>query len=354
MRKLMVIIVLVLGVALVVFSFSEIENIVQTLQHADPVFLVLALLVQGGWFYVLGWTYQSIYGLLGLNEDRVRLTGVAAASSFVNLVTPSAGMGGLAVFISDGHSRNHPPGKVTVAAALFLLFDQVAFLCVLALGIVVLIRRNHFGAGEITASLILLAIASVLAFLLYLGYRSTDALGNTLAKMAKVVNRILRPFIHREYLDEARAHAFAAEVGDGLSALPEKPRSLLRPFLLALANKTLLMGVLICAFLSFEVSFTAGTIVGGFAIAYLFLIVSPTPSGIGVVEGVMTLALDSLGVGFSQAVIITLVYRGFTFWLPMAVGALAFRGLHLESTGKPGTAAIETSDVYPSGLGRKR
>ena len=355
MRKLIVIIVLLLGVALVIFSFSELENIIQTLQNANPWFLALALLVQGGWFYVLGWTFQSIYGLLGLKEGRLRLTAVAVASSFVNVVTPSAGMGGLAVFISDGHSRDHPPGRVTVAAALFLLFDQVAFLCVLALGIIVLIRHNNLNAADISASLILLAIACVIAFLLYLGYHSAEALGNALAKMARFVNRIMHPFIHREYLSEARAHAFAAEVADGLGSLPEKPRSLVRPFLLALANKTLLMGILVCAFLSFEVHFTAGTIIGGFAIAYLFLIVSPTPSGIGVVEGVMALALDSLGVGFSQAVIITLVYRGFTFWLPLAVGALAFRGLHLETTRSPESASLEGPTTCPSpGLGPKR
>jgi uncharacterized protein (TIRG00374 family) len=57
-------------------------------------------------------------------------------------------------------------------------------------------------------------------------------------------------------------------------------------------------------------------------------LISPTPSGIGVVEGLMALGLSSLRVEWSQAVIITLVYRAFTFWIPLAVGAWAFRRLH--------------------------
>jgi uncharacterized protein (TIRG00374 family) len=93
--------------------------------------------------------------------------------------------------------------------------------------------------------------------------------------------------------------------------------------------------VLVCSFLSFDVPFSAGTIVGGFAIGYLFLIVSPTPSGIGVVEGVMTLALRTLRVELSDAVLITLAYRGVTFWLPMAVGAFAFRVLQAPGKGTP-------------------
>jgi glycosyltransferase 2 family protein len=335
MRRVVVIIILLLAISLVIFGFSELKNVVETLQKAHPWFLGLALLVQTLWFFVLGWIFQSIYAALGLWESKRRLTLVAAASAFVSIVTPSAGLGGLALFITDGRARGLPSGKVTLAGALYILLDQAAFLCVLAVAMVVLIRRNNLGAGEITASLILLSIACVLAFLLFLGYRSAEALGDALARIVRVVNRIVRPLIHREYLSEARAHAFAHEIAEGLSSLPERPRSLILPLVLSLANKVLLMGVLICSFLSFDVPFSAGTIIGGFAIAYLFLIVSPTPSGIGVVEGIMALALSSLRVEFSQAVIITLAYRGITFWLPLAIGALAFRALHANRTKAP-------------------
>ena len=148
--------------------------------------------------------------------------------------------------------------------------------------------------------------------------------------MARLVNRIVHPFIHREYLNEERAHTFAVEMATDLKSLPEHSRSLVKPMLYAFANKTLLMGVLVSSFLAFQVPFTAGTIIGGFAISYLFLIVSPTPSGIGIVEGVMPLALSSLRVEWSQAVIVTLAYRGITFWFPLGVGALAFRSLNKE------------------------
>ena len=106
-----------------------------------------------------------------------------------------------------------------------------------------------------------------------------------------------------------------------LKSLPEKVHSLGIPFLYSFASKVLLMCVLLSIFLAFQVPFSAGTIIGGFAISYLFLIVSPTPSGVGIVEGIMPLALSSLRVPWSEAVIITLAYRGITFWLPLGVGA---------------------------------
>lgn len=335
MPKLLVIIFVLLAIALVVFSFSELEEITQTLRQAHPWFLALAVLLQGIWFVVLGAIFHSIYAALGLKESRERMILLAPASMFINIVTPSAGIGGLAIFLADARKRGHASGKVTVAGALYLLLDEAAFLCVLAVGIFVLFRRGHLGGGEIGASLILLAVACVIASILYLAYRSPLKLGITLAAAARFLNAAVRPFIRRDWLSEARAHEFAQEVSSGLGALPRKPVSLLRPFLLSLLNKVLLMGVLVFNFLSFDVSFTLGTIVGGFSMAYLFLIVSPTPSGIGVVEGILPLALHTLGVDIAQAVIVTLAYRGLTFWLPLAVGALALRFLNLNGAKTP-------------------
>ncbi len=328
MKKLFVIVILFLGIAVVAISFSELETIMLTLQKAHLTFFILAILVQLLWFITTGRMYQSIYHLLGMDESILTLSRIAAAANFINVVAPTAGVGGIALFASEAHRRGHPTGKVTVAAALFLLLDQAAFLCVLALGLIVLVRRNDLDASETSASLFLLGIAITYASVLYLGYRSEEKLGNLLGKIARAINRIVIFFRKQEYLSESRAHEFAHEISDGFSGLTEKPSSLVRPILWGILDKVLLMCILVCAFLSFEVPFSAGTIIAGFSIAYLFLIVSPTPSGIGIVEGLMPIALTSLNVDWSQAVVITLTYRTVTFWVPFGIGAWAFRSLH--------------------------
>ncbi len=106
-----------------------------------------------------------------------------------------------------------------------------------------------------------------------------------------------------------------------------KRKDLVWPLLYALNNFVLLICVLAFTFLALGTPFTIGTLVGGFAIGYLFLIVSPTPSGLGVVEGAMTIALNSLRVEWAAAALITLTYRLITFWFPLVVGAVAFRML---------------------------
>lgn len=334
MQKFIVVLVLFLGVAVVMVSVGQLEQTWKTLRNGDVRYLILAMALQAGWFLVVGLTYRSIYQLLGMKTSWQQLTLLAAAANFVNIVMPLAGVGGVAVFVNAARKRGQASGKVTLAAALFLLFDQAAFLAVLALGMLVLIRRNDLEVGEITAALIFLGAASLLATTLYLGTRSVAAMGQFLAHLARLVNLILRPFLRRNYLREERAYEFAHEMAEGLMALPARPHGLLLPLLLAFLNKGLLIGILWMAFLSFGVPYSIGTLIGGFAIGYLFIIVSPTPSGIGVMEGVMALGLKSLHVAWHEAVIITLAYRALTFWLPLAVGGMAFRYLHLGHSGE--------------------
>lgn len=330
MRKFIFITVLFLGAALIYLSLSEIESILETLQRGNFWFILLAVGFQLAWYGVAGLNYQTLYQLLGMRESIYKLSLLYASANFVNTVAPSAGVGGMAVFISAASRDGHSPGKVTVASMLCLFLDYVAFLFLLALGLIVLFRRNDLDPTEIGASAVIFIIALALGFLLYLGSQSGQKLGDALAWMARLVNRLLRPFIHREYLSVERAYVFAHEMADDLKSLPERRQNLLLPLAYSMAGKALLLFVLLSVFLAFRVPFSAGTIIGGFAITYLFLIVSPTPSGIGIVEGVMPLALSSLRVPWSQAVIITLAYRGITFWIPLGIGAVAFRMLERE------------------------
>jgi glycosyltransferase 2 family protein len=331
MKKIIVLVVVFLAAAFVYLSLGEIESILQTLQKGNIWFILLAILIQGGWFVIDGLIYLSLYRTLGLDGTIQKMTLIAAAANFVNVIAPSAGMGGMAVFISHARRNRQSSGKVTVVSMLFILLDYMAFLCVLTLGLIVLFRRNDLSLSEITASLIMFAIATGLGVLLYLGSKSARALGNALAWLARLVNRLARPFLQRDYLSEARAHEFACEMAENLQSLPGRYHSLIRPLAYALANKALMMSILLVSFLGFEVPFSVGTIIGGYSIAYLFLIVSPTPSGIGIVEGIMPLALTSLRVPWSQAVVVTLAYRGITFWFPLGVGAISFRTLNRKA-----------------------
>jgi uncharacterized protein (TIRG00374 family) len=332
MRRLFFTFALVAGIIFIITQIQDFGSIVDTVKRSYLRFLFLAIAVQGVWLLNVAALYRTIYRVLGIEESITHMTLIAAAANFVNVVTPTAGVGGMAIFISEARRKEYSSGRTTVASAMFVLFDYAGFLLVLALGLIVLFRRDKLQIPELTASGILLLIAAGIASLLYLGMYSEKKLGRFLAGGATLVNRIVR-MVQRDktmdYLSVDRAFTFSRDIADGMRELRGKPRELLLPLLLALNSKVLLIIVLLFVFLAFGVPPSLGTLIAGFSIAFLFMIVSPTPSGVGFVEGALTLTLASFYIPLSDSAVIAIAYRSITFWLPLVFGMVAIRRLDM-------------------------
>jgi uncharacterized protein (TIRG00374 family) len=325
MRRILFGLILLAAIYLIISRFTEVEQILITIQMGNWWWLGLGLLLQFAWLVNIALLYRAVYRLLGMDGTLAQLLPLAVTSNFINTAAPTGGVGGMAIFITDAQERGISSARVTIASVLYLLFDYFGFLCVLAVGLVVLFVRNNLTWAEIIASGILLASAVGLAALFALGISSPRNLERVLIWVARAINKLLGPILRRPYLSEARASQFAGDAATGLAALRTDWRDYLVPAGLALMGKVILIGILYACFLAFQVSQEAGTLVAGFCIAYLFTIVSPTPSGIGVVEGALAIGLSSMGVDLSAATVVTVAYRGLVFWLPFLYGFIGIR-----------------------------
>jgi uncharacterized protein (TIRG00374 family) len=331
MRKFLIALALLLGIIFTMARLAEVRAIGETLRQGDIRFILLAFGIQTLWLFNVAASYKLIYRLLGLDEKIETLFLVAAGANFVNVVAPSAGIGGMAVFMSAARRNGYSTARTAVAGILYLLFDYLGFLCILLLGLLVLFRRQTLTSADLVASIVLIFIASGLFVFLVLGMHSAKSLGSFLAWLANQVNRFLQPITHRQYLSPEKAHSFAQEAAGALNQIRQKPRELLLPALLGFSSKALLVSILFLVFEAFHLSVSMGTLVAAFSVSYLFFIVSPTPAGIGVVEGTLTLALNSMYVSLGAATVIALAYRGITFWVPLAFGGMALRFLHFDA-----------------------
>lgn len=320
-----------MGIYFIFTRQNEVEEVIYTLQQGDWHWLALAVVVQLTYVLNIGASLRAIYHLLGMEEKIGRLALLGAAANFVIVVAPSAGMGGMAVLAADAQERGHSTGRASTAGAVYTFFDYLATLAVVIVGLFILFRRNQLHAAEITASLILTGLALGLGFLLYLGMRSGEKLGQALKWLGNITNRILHPFIKREYIDTDRAYYFGVDAAEGLRLARKSPGGLWVPLVLGLTTKLLMMTILFLMFLAFRQPYSVSTIVAGFSMGKLFTIVSPTPSGVGFVETAMTLALNSLGVPLTSAALIVLGYRGFTLWLTMLYGMIGIRWVGLST-----------------------
>jgi len=324
-RKFLLALIFLLGVVFIGVRISEFGVILATLRNGDVKFLVFAAILQVFWLCNLALSYKSIYHALGIFVPFKELVIISGAVNFANIIAPSGGMSGIAILVDHARRKGYSSARSAITNTLLVEFEYLGFLVILAAGLIVLVRRNSLTLTEIAASLILLAGAGLLGFLLYLGTKSEAALDRTLTKLTLWVNKLLKPLIHREYLKVSRAHSFAAETVEGLNEIQKNPRNIILPAFFGLTSKILLLSTLATMFLAFHVPISIGTLVASFSIGFLFYLVSPTPAGLGFVEGALTLALISMYIPLDTAVVITVAYRAFTFWLPLFFGMICFR-----------------------------
>ena len=338
MRNFIIAIGLLLGVVFIASRFAEVEKIAVILQRGDWRFLLLAVILLLIWLINMAGSFKSIFTVLGLDESFLRLLVLVTAANFINVVAPSGGIGGITIFIAEARQKGKTGARALVAGALFVIFDYFGFFLFLGLGLLVLFRRNILGGTEITASVILFLLWLGMSVLVYLGFKSEQALSDVLAWVARTGNRVLKPFRRVKKFNEQGARSIAHDAVEGLNEIRKRPLELIYPFLLALSNKTILLLIFFALFKAYQVPASIGTLIAGTSLAYLFQIVSPTPSGIGIVEGILTLAFRSMYIPVSEALVITLAYRGVTFWLPLFLGTIAFHWV-----GPQGDQAIEIS-----------
>lgn len=323
MQKFLLGVLLLLGIIFILGRISEVESMVETLQHGDWRYLLLAATLMIVWMIMNGALYQAIFQALGIDRGLKEMSVVGAAATFANIVAPAAGASGLAVLIADARKRGYSSPRAALAAALFIEFDYLGFVVVLATGLLILLQRNELTMIELSASAMFLGVALVLGFLIYLGTRSADRLQSALVFLARIANRLMRPFNRKGYVSEERAGQFAHDAADGLRLLQTMPNQVILGLTLALGGKILQIGVLGLTFLAFKTPASVNTVIAGYSVAQLFTIISPTPAGIGVVEGILALSLMSMSIKRGAATVITLAYRAATFWLPLLVGMAA-------------------------------
>lgn len=298
------------------------------MNHAKPLFVFLALILILLWIATVGFSYYVIYRLVGIKESYLHMVTLSSAAvNFVRIVTPSAGIATLLLFISDAKEKGISSARVTFACMLYLLFDYFSLFITALVGLLILQSNQQLTWVEITATCLLGGIIGGLVLVLFLSNKHLDLLKKILGVIIQTLNRIIRIFSKKTRISDEQIIHFSEEIHIGAQTIHNNIRLLFLPTGLAFVNKALLISILSILFLAFGLAFDLGVVISGFTLGYLFTIISPTPSGMGVMEGMMTLALNTLGVELESAAILTLAFRAITFWTPFFLGMVAFRTL---------------------------
>jgi phosphatidylglycerol lysyltransferase len=319
---------LVVGFLYIVFTrLAQIRELARTLAEGRWEWVLAAALFQALYFVFFTASFQAAFSTVGLESRWRDLLPVTFGSYFVNVVAPSGGAAGAALFVDDAARRGQPPARAATALVLQLAADYAGVVLVLVIGLTHLYIRNELQPYQFLGALVMVGLTGSLAGVLVLGLERPVWLRRLLAWVQRLVARTFALLRRPSPLPADWAEEHAVEFTAAANAMRARPRQLAWLAVVALLAHLADLGTLYCLFLAFRAPAGLPTVVAGYAVAVLFWIISPTPQGIGIVEGAMTLALTSLGVAPGAAAVVTLTFRGLAFWLPFAVGFVLLRRL---------------------------
>ncbi len=315
--------------------FAQGEALLRTLKRGQPLWIGVAIWLQLGTLANQTSFYQALYASLDLPIHWRDLWPNVLAGHFLNVVTPSAGLGGTALLMNDARLRGFDMGRAALANTLYFALNFVWFGVLLMLSLAFLSRRHELLPAESAAAATLFTVLALAAFaLIFLAVRPRTFL-RVLENAGQRINVMSQKMVHRALFPTTEIVHFIEGFGASVRQLQGSHTKLLRPILHAILVDSLEIAVLAACFQAFPAviphlhhhatAITLPLLVIGYSIGTLFLVVSVTPQGLGVVEGVMTAVFASLGVPIERAAVAVLAYRGLSFWMPLWIGFLALR-----------------------------
>ncbi|HEX9118630.1 MAG TPA: lysylphosphatidylglycerol synthase transmembrane domain-containing protein, partial [Anaerolineae bacterium] len=324
-RRWLYYLLIIVFLAIVVSRFTEATKLVRTLAAGQPQWIAVAFLVQAVYYVVFPYMFQSALWTVEIPGRLWDLIPVWFTSVFLNITAPSAGMTGAAVFVDDAARRGYSHARAAAAMVLVLVADYSAFAVLLVAGMAYLFVTKNLHFYEVLAAAILMLFILTLSFVLVLGVWRPAALHRLLVWVHGRLDALARLLKRPPFVAADWGEKNAIEFTQAAAAIQAHPLRLARTFAAAMAAHLLEMTTLYTLTRAFNAQVHPGVLVAGYAVGILFWVVAVTPSGIGVVEGIMALVFTTLGVAGEAATLISLAFRGMTFWLPLLIGFLLLR-----------------------------
>ena len=306
-RSWLLAVLLVGGVIVAVLHWGDVKKFAELVAHARPLWLLAAAAAQLLTYVALALQWALVLRAGNCRAPFAKLMSLTVAKHFADQMVPTAGMSGNVVVVdrlqSIGASR-----AVALATLIMTIIAYYASYGVASLVALVLLwihgNTSWVVLGLIAASLALSAAVPALA--LWLHRKGAKAIPRWLRRIRTVCELF-------EMIKEAPKRLVRSE------RLTAK-LTLLNCAVFALDGLTLQF----CLFaLGYDASFSAAF--SAFILASIVVTLGPIPMGLGSFEAVCIGMLRAAGVPFEAALSATLLFRGYTLWVPLIPGMFAAR-----------------------------
>jgi uncharacterized protein (TIRG00374 family) len=308
---------LVLALAALYFLLPRLVGLDETweqIERGRPVWIIAALVLTVGMFVGYVAQFRGVYGRVAERigwaaSYQITMAGLAASRLFA-----AGGAGGLVVTawaLRRAGIRKRTVADKTIAFLVLTYFPYAVAVVICGFGL-------HWGVFPGDHPFSLTFVPAVVALLMMAITLAIAVIPTDLQRRLRGLKREgkLGRLTHKLAVAPA---ATSAGVRDAIAHLRSRDPALLGSVLFWAFQ----IAVLWAAFHAFGDSPPLAVLIQGFFIGMLGNLL-PMPGGVGGVEGGMIGTFVAFGVAGNLAVVAVLVFRAFTFWLPLLPGVIAY------------------------------
>jgi uncharacterized membrane protein YbhN (UPF0104 family) len=293
------------AVALLAAHRSEEKEFARLLAHAQPAWLLLGLVLQVGTYVADARMWQGIIARAGISRPLRSYMGLSLAKLFMDQVVPSGGMSGTLLVVRALDRRGIPRGSSMAAVVVSLVSYYAAYVASLIIALVVVWLHGGLTLLIVLPAAIFVPLAAALPVVVVLVSR-----GRTLPRWMQRL-----PVVGAGLRSLAEATPGLAHDGSLIARCMGLQVSI---FLLDAGTLWIMLHAL-------GLSVHPAQVFASFMLSTLARTLGPVPGGLGVFEAASVATLKLVGVPVAAGLAATLLFRGVSYWLPMAPGILLAR-----------------------------
>jgi len=319
----------VLGIILLIFStFGNPSTIVHAFSQVRWYVVPLVIAAQIISYYYNARYYQEFFAIFGHNVSFRRLYEASLAVVFANQAIPSGGVAGTTYLAEAVKGSGVAAGQTTLAQLNRYIFTFLSYFIVLAFGFLMLLFGNDLDKVSVRFMILLMVIVLAAGFVLLAVFSERSRLEILLAPIIRALNKSGRLLFRRRrkpLVSTAQLSAFLDEFYHGIrEILGHKGQW---PALLwwSLGGNLAEVATLYAVFIGFGSWPNPGIVISAYTLGIAVSVAGVLVNGIGVYEAGLIGTFTALGIPFSLAFAVVIVYRILSFVLFLPPGLHYYR-----------------------------
>jgi uncharacterized protein (TIRG00374 family) len=299
-------------------NYHLLNSIPNDLLKAKLSLLLLALLLQVLKYLVLSYNFYLNFNKSGVKFKFWEVFRATFVYIYVSVSTPYVGAGGLLAFVQYAGHRNVSKLKVAAGAFLTLLADYLAFFLIIIFSIIFF--RSSIEDFPVNYIYAMILFGSVLLTGVFMSIFQKDFLKTLLNLLQKLANFITLKIHKKIHFDEKWAHRNVELAHECFVDIKKDPNFYLKTILIGLVFHILNITTLGVVGWAFKEQLSFSKVVSTYVVVNTLETVSPTPNGVGIIESFVPEFMTTIGIDFSNSLLIISIFRFIYFYIPLFVG----------------------------------